>query len=184
MTQKIKCLQIPTSQCCLLTKLFVLPSSFSMYTNTLWNFPTIHIPTIPVGSENESCSVVSDFLRPHELYSPWNSSGQNTGMDSLSLLQGIFPTQESNPGLLHCRQSLPAEPQGKPKNTGVGSLSLLQRIFLTQELNWGVLCSRRILYRCRRVSKIQPGNKYWLCAYDLLYNCRQTRYYPCLPWIL
>ena len=31
--------------------------------------------------------------------------------------------------------SLPAEPQGKPKNTGVGSLSLLQGIFLTQELN-------------------------------------------------
>ena len=31
--------------------------------------------------------------------------------------------------------SLPAEPQGKPKNTGVGSLSFLQLIFLTQELN-------------------------------------------------
>ena len=29
--------------------------------------------------------------------------------------------------------SLPAEPQGKPKNTGVGSLSLLQQIFQTQE---------------------------------------------------
>ena len=29
--------------------------------------------------------------------------------------------------------SLPAEPQGKPKNTGVGSLSFLQRIFSTQE---------------------------------------------------
>ena len=34
--------------------------------------------------------------------------------------------------------SLPAEPQGKPKNTGVDSLSLLQRILLTQELNWGL----------------------------------------------
>ena len=32
--------------------------------------------------------------------SPWNSPGQNTGMGSLSLLQGIFPTQGSNPGLL------------------------------------------------------------------------------------
>ena len=31
--------------------------------------------------------------------------------------------------------SLPAEPQGKPKNTGVGSQSLLQGIFLTQESN-------------------------------------------------
>ena len=42
-------------------------------------------------------------LRPHGLYSPWNSPGQNTGVCSLSLLQGIFPTQRSNPGLLHCR---------------------------------------------------------------------------------
>ena len=41
--------------------------------------------------------------------------------------------------------SLPAEPQGKPKNTGVGSLSLLQRIFLTQESNWGLLHCRSIL---------------------------------------
>ena len=43
--------------------------------------------------------------------------------------------------------SLPAEPQGKPKNTGVGSLFLLQRIFLTQESNWGLLHCRRILYQ-------------------------------------
>ena len=42
----------------------------------------------------------------HELYSPWNSPGQNTGVGSLSLLQGIFPTQGSNPGLPHCRQIL------------------------------------------------------------------------------
>ena len=48
---------------------------------------------------SESCSVVSDFLQPHGLYSPWNSPGQNTGVGSLSLLQGIFPTQGSNPGL-------------------------------------------------------------------------------------
>ena len=43
---------------------------------------------------------------PHGPYSPWNSPGQNTGVGSLSLLQGIFPTQGSNPGLLHCRQIL------------------------------------------------------------------------------
>ena len=41
--------------------------------------------------------------------------------------------------------SLPAEPQGKPKNTGVGSLSLLQWIFLTQESNWGLLQCKQIL---------------------------------------
>ena len=49
---------------------------------------------------------MSDSLRPHGLYSPWNSPGQNTGVNSLSLLQGIFPTQGLGPGLLHCRQIL------------------------------------------------------------------------------
>ena len=46
--------------------------------------------------ETESHSVVSDSLWPHGLYSPWNSPGQSTGAGSLSLLQGIFPTQGSN----------------------------------------------------------------------------------------
>ena len=49
-------------------------------------------------------SVMSDSLRPHGPYSPWNSPGQNTGVGSLSVLWGIFPTQGSNPGLPHCRQ--------------------------------------------------------------------------------
>ena len=53
--------------------------------------------------ESESRSVMSDSLPPQGLYSPWNSPGQNTGAGSLSLLQGIFPTQGLNPGLLHCR---------------------------------------------------------------------------------
>ena len=54
---------------------------------------------------SESHSVMSDSLRPHGPYSPWNSPGQNlfelfeSGVGSLSLLQGIFPTQGSNPGL-------------------------------------------------------------------------------------
>ena len=48
-------------------------------------------------------------------------------MGSLSLLQGMFPTQGIKPRSLALQaDSLPAEPQGKPKNTGVGSLSLLQ----------------------------------------------------------
>ena len=49
-----------------------------------------------IESESEICSVMSDS----------NSPGQNTGMGSLSLLQGIFPTQGLNPGLLHSRQIL------------------------------------------------------------------------------
>ena len=43
--------------------------------------------------------------------------------------------------------SLPAEPQGKPKNTRMGSLSLLQRIFPIQESNWGLLHCRWILHQ-------------------------------------
>ena len=63
---------------------------------------------------SESCSL--DSLWPHGLYSPWNSLGQNTGVGSLSLLQGIFPTQGWNPGLLHCRQILyQLSHQGSPR---------------------------------------------------------------------
>ena len=46
---------------------------------------------------------MSNSLQPHGLYSPRNSPGQNIGVGNLSLLQGIFPTQGSNPGLPHCR---------------------------------------------------------------------------------
>ena len=90
--------------------------------------------------ESESRSVVSNSLQHQGLYGPWNSPGQNTGVGSLSLLQGNLP----NPGIKPRSpalqaDSLPAEPQGEPKNTGVGSLSLLQRIFLTQDQT-GVSC--------------------------------------------
>ena len=53
-----------------------------------------------IKSESESRSVVSVSPRPHGLHSPWNSPGQNTGMGSLFLLQGILPTQGSNLGLI------------------------------------------------------------------------------------
>ena len=67
--------------------------------------------------------VMSDSLRPPGL-NPCNSPGQNTGLDSLSLLQGIFPTQGSNPGLPYCRQILyQLSHKGSPGIlTGVGSL--------------------------------------------------------------
>ena len=69
---------------------------------------------LPPVQRSASHLVVSDSLGPHGLYSPWSSPGQNTGVGSLSLLQGIFPTQESNPGLPHCRQIpyQPSSPRG------------------------------------------------------------------------
>ena len=66
------------------------------------------------------------ILQLVEVYSPWNSPGQNTGVDSLSPLQGIFPTQGSNPGLLHGRQILYQQ---------------------SQESNQGLLHCRCILYQ-------------------------------------
>ena len=91
--------------------------------NLYW---TSRSSTYAESGGSESCSVVSDSLRPHELYSPWNSPGQNTGVGSVSLLQGIFPTPGLNPGFPNCRQILyqPSH-KGSPKNTGVGSLFLL-----------------------------------------------------------
>ena len=58
-----------------------------------------------------SHSIVSDSLQPHglqptRLLCPWDSPGKNTGVGCYSLLQGIFLTQGSNPGLPHCRQIL------------------------------------------------------------------------------
>ena len=90
---------------------------------------------------------MSNSLRPHR-YSPWNCLGQNTGVGSLSLLQGTFP----NPGIKPKSpalqaDSLPAEPQGKSKDTGVGSQSLLQWIFPTQEFSQGLLHCRWIFYQ-------------------------------------
>ena len=55
---------------------------------------------------SESCSVMSHSLWPHGLYSAWDSPGQNTGVGSLSLFQGIFPTQGFSRGLPHCRRIL------------------------------------------------------------------------------
>ena len=91
-------------------------------------------------SESESCSVVSNFLQPHGLYSPWNSPGQNTGVGSLFLFQGIFPSQRLNPGLLHCRPILyQLSQKGSPtdglkKERRGGEFLKLTSIFLKNKL--------------------------------------------------
>ena len=79
--------------------------------------------------------------------SPWNSPSQNTGM-------GSFPSPWNlpNSGINAWSpalqvDSLPAEPEGKPKNTGVGGPSIHHWIFPTQESNWGLLHCRRFLYQ-------------------------------------
>ena len=89
-----------------------------------------------------------DSLRPHELYSPWNSPGQNIGV----VIPFPSPGDLPNPGIklsspLLQVSSLPAEPPGETKNTGVGSHSLLQHVFPTQESNWSLLHCRQVLYQ-------------------------------------
>ena len=100
-----------------------------------------------------SRSVVFDSLRPHgllptRLLCPWTSPGQNTGMGSHSLLQGIFPTEGLNPGFPHCRWILYClSHQESPIILELGSLPLLQQIFPTQELNRGLQHCKQILYQ-------------------------------------
>ena len=94
--------------------------------------------------------------------SPWTSLGQNTGVGSLSLLQGIFPTPWVKPKSPPLQtDSLPAKPQGKPKNTGVDSLSLLQQIFPTQESNRGLLHHGQILYQLSYQGSPKTGQAVW-----------------------
>ena len=84
--------------CCLLSK---------PLRTTTCNMKILKLDKDPWVWESVSCSVMSDSLQPHGLQPamllcPWNSSGKNTGVDSHSLLQGIFLTQGWNPALPHC----------------------------------------------------------------------------------
>ena len=101
------------------------------------------------------------------LGNPWNSLGQNSGVGSLSLLDGIFQTQGSNPGLTHCRQILyQLSNKGSPRilnwvacpfGSGSG--------FPTPESNQGLLHCRRILHQLR-----YQGSQISLKASYLLYD--------------
>ena len=75
---------------------------------------------------SESCSVVSDSLPPHGLYSPWNSPNQNTGVGAFPFSRDLLnPGIESRSPALQA-DSLPAESQGKTlKWTTTANLSLL-----------------------------------------------------------
>ena len=129
---------------CMQLPIFLLQRDFALVVNRNEEGTFL----VPQGGESESCSVLSDSLWPHGQYSPWNSPGQNTGVGSLSLLQGDHPNpgiEPRSPALQ--ADSLPVEPQEKSKNTGMGNLSLLQQIFLTQESNQSPQHCRWILYQ-------------------------------------
>ena len=103
-------------------------------------------------SESESHSAVPNSLRPIHC-SPWDSPGQNTGIGSRSLLQWVYPTQGSNPGLPPCRQILyHLSHQGSP-----GVLEWVAYPFSSrsswQVSNWGLLHCRQILLPAELLGK-------------------------------
>ena len=123
----------------------------------MWALPGPGIEPKSPAVMSESCSVVSNSLQPHGLYSPWNSPGQNTGVGKPFPSPGDLPNPGIDPRSPSLQMDLlPAKPQGKPKNTGVGSLSLLQGIFPTQGSNQGLLHCRQILYQLS-----YQGSLYW-----------------------
>ena len=87
---------------------------------------------VPPWTEAHQAPLFMEFSR--QLY--WSGSPCPPAGDLLN--PGIKPRSPALQG-----DSLPAEPQGKPKNTGMGGLSLFQQIFLTQELNQGLLIAGR-----------------------------------------
>ena len=76
------------------------------------------------------CSLRPYGLQTARLLCPWDSPGNNTGVGCHALLQGIFPTQGSNPCLLHLLHwqvgSLPLESPGKP---GYHFISVLRSLY-------------------------------------------------------
>ena len=127
----------------------------------------------------ESCPTLCNSM----IYSPWNSSAQNPGVGSHSLLQVIFPTPGIEPRS-HALQvdSLPAEPPGKPMNTGVGSLSLLQWVSPTQESNLGLQCSSvsmtKITVSRQRIFEFFSSHIFW---FTRIYTQHQPRHSDLTP---
>ena len=128
-------------------------------------------------SETVSHSVVSNSLQPHvlqptRLLCPWDSPGKNPKVGSLSLLQRLFPTQESNPGLLHCREILyHLSHQGSPRHeekSNIGKDQTVSEYFIC------ILeqSSRRFIERQKYPSS---GNLYKMEIYAYF---RQTRSCP------
>ena len=83
-----------------------MPSIINYWKMQIKNTIRYHLTLVSV-----SCSVMSDCLWPHgrqltRLFCPWDFPGTDTGVGCHFLLQGIFLTQGSNLGPLHCRQTL------------------------------------------------------------------------------
>ena len=93
------------------TVAYQAPQSMGFLRQEYWSGVPFPSPMHESETWKWSLSVVSDSSWPHglqptRLLHPWDFSGKSTGVGCHFLLQGIFPTQGSNPGLLHCRQTV------------------------------------------------------------------------------
>ena len=133
--------------------------SYRRLAKNIWNYQDYlqHIHTCDMLCVvAQSCPTLCDPMdcSPPGSSVHGDSPGKNTGVGCHALLQRIFPTQGSNPGLLHCRQILHClSHQGSPRIlTGAGSLSVLWGIFPTWGWTGRLLHCRCALYQlsCRR----------------------------------
>ena len=77
--------------------------------------PALQADSLPSERPGRPQSITPWTVAMDRLLCPWDSPGKNTGVGSHFILQGIFPTQGSNPHLLHCRQILSHQcHQGRP----------------------------------------------------------------------
>ena len=130
-------------------------------TLTLWGLQHLAycLPqTLPAYCLKVKVTQSCPTLWPHGLYSTWNSLGQNTGVGSLSLLQGIFPTQGTQVSPI-AGGFFTSWATTEAQEHWCGSLSLLQRIFPTQEPNQGLLHCTWILYQLNYQGS--PRNSWW-----------------------
>ena len=120
-------------------------------------------------------------VRPYGLYSPWNSPGQNTGVGSCSLLQGIFPTQGLNLSLLPCRWSPALQVNSLPFETEeLGGLQSMgsQRV----SHNWMIeLACMQAIFHCVYVPHLlYPFICRWISRLLSCPSALQTLGYICL----
>ena len=121
---------------------------------------------------------MSNSLWPHGLHSPWNSSGWNTGVGSLSLLKGIFPTQGENLGLPHCRW-IPYQlnHQGSPRILEWVAYPFSRVSPWPRNGTWVSCIAGRFFSRCSWQKKTQQKNFFHihLMTLECEINCDMSR---------
>ena len=134
----------------------------------------------------QSCSTLCDPMdtEPARLLCPWDSPGKNTGMGSHSLLQGIFPIQRSNPGLLHCRHitawattiiKVYGSTQSPFPWCGVGLPHVTQVVLLKDFIPWLTGITGKVVSTYKLVMIRTTGPNVVICMKSLLFSTRHQQ---------